>query len=565
MPLSKSQECLHPEAPTARSVLASAFFSAGHKQHDPAFQEPSRQDNEQLLEYLPTVTSIETQSLHTVSLPCMDDLRIGRCLSPLEPCTSATKHLTVLNQANGGDNVYPQSSLHGRLWLTENPESVQFPLGAISHMKNSTSLPQDPKDWLKQQQEQQELNPQNWGNWSESCTFKEVEERETISDGQQDVTELKSDTRKMKVRNKQGDTAEDAVAPKKRKRMYTGHLQDAASLSAYKDVRAIDGKKGQINLSICSVSLSSNNVLAKEREIATSSLNVPSRFIGKSDQPSSITDRLREKTKESGVNADQTRIRTRGFMKKTQESPSSTRFENSVPMPVCRSEIVNNGETFPRRKRGRPPKSVVEKCAPPDNNPAVIEKSSNSRDFSKDNLEEGDETKRRHIKKKRRASTEVEGKTLRTERTKAKPDANNNIILAVRKLGTPKRPRMVNLKEIQRLIQLQHLKARKSKESQGTNGTETDAESEGMASGDSTCKGSSKENHNHILTESAAEEKSQQDNTDSSTSMDTSSLGDSPVFPCDVLQKEEPQLADEKDNPLRNPDEGKMFVPVVCV
>lgn len=551
MPLSKSQECLRPEAPTARSALASAFSSAGHKQHDPAFQEPSRQDNEQILEYLPTVASIETQSLHTTSLPCMDDLRIRQCLSPLEPCTSAKKHQTVLNQANGGVNVHPQSSLHRRLWLTENPESVQFPLGAISHInKKSISVPQHTKDWLKQQQEEQELNPQNCGNWAESCTVKEAGESETICDGQQDVTELKSYTRKMKIRNKQGDTTEHTVAPKKRKRMCTGHLQGAASFSAYKDVRAIDGKR-EINLGVCSVSLSSNNVLAKDREIASGSLNVPSRFIGKLVHLSSNTERLGEKTKESGVHADRTRIRTRGFMKKTRESPSNTSTQNSIAVPVCKSETVKNGEAFPRRKRGRPPKALVKELIPPSSNPAVVEKREDS--------EEGEKTKRRYIKKRRSASTEVKVKAWRAGRPKAKLDANNNDI----KVGTFKRPRIVTMKEFQRLIQLQHWKIRKSKESQGTNGA--DAKSEGIASGDSTCKESSKKNHNNIFTESAAKEKSQQDNTDSSTSMDTCSFVDSPVFTCEVLQKEVPQLEDERELPLKNPDKGKKFVPVFCV
>lgn len=523
MSLSNRQECLPPKATPAGPVLTPASSSAWHKQCDPAFQELSRQDDEQILQYLPSVTGIEMQSLPTVSLLCMDDLRIRQCLSPLKPCTSATKHQTVLNQANRGDNVHPQSSLHGRLWLTENPESVHFPLAFTSHLKTESA-------------------------------------RETVSDGKQDVTELKSNTRKRKQSNKRGDTAEDAVAPNRKKRMYTGHLQDAASLPAYKDARATDGKRAHINLSVCSVSLSTNNVLAKERKIATSSLNISSGFIGKSDQPSTVLERLAEKPKQSPVNSNQTRIRTRGFMKKAQESPSNISSQKSAPMPVCTSEIVNNGQAFPRRKPGRPPKSVVKELIPPHSSPTVAEKSSDSGILPKEVSKEGDKTNRRYIKKKTSVTTAVEAQTVRTECTKAKPDANNNnnIIPAVRKVGTLKQRRMVCLKEFQKLIQLQHWKTRKSKEIQETNGTGPDAESGGIDNGDGARKESSEKNHNPP--ESAGEEKSQRNSTDSSTSMDVSSFGDSPTLPCEV-----PQLAEERELPLTNPDEGKMFVPVVCV
>lgn len=568
MPLSKSQECLQLEEPITKSVIPSAF-SAGQKQHYLTLQEPPRQDNQHILEYLATVTGVETQSLDAVSLPCMDDLRIPRCLSPLEPCTSAAKHQAVLNQVNLSDKIQQQSSLHGRPWLTENPGSLQFPLSAITHVKSkSASLQYDTNCLLKQQQEEQKnFNPQNRETWAESCSVKQVEWRETISGGQQDGAELKSEPRKMKesLKCKQGDTSGDAVASKKRKRTNTSHLQDAASLSACQDVRVGEGTKGKINLSSCSVSLSSNNVLVKEREMATSSLHITSRFIG--NQPSSITESLRKKTAETTVNTDQTRIRTRGFMKKTQESPNNTNPQNSsVPMPVaCRAKIVNNGEMFPRRKRGRPPKAKGEELTPPDNNPAVVEEKSSSsesreqidKDFSKEDLEERDKTKRRCMKEKRSGNTEVEVKTTSTEST-PKPDVNNNYIIpAVRKFRTPRRPRMVTLKEFQRLIKLQRSKTRKSKESQETNGR--DAECEGTARGDITSKESCKENQSEIFNQSAAE-KSQQDATDSSTNVDTSLFCDNSVFPCDALQEEAPQFADEWEQPLKNPDEGKISV-----
>lgn len=606
MPLSQSQNCPYPEAPTTRLVIPTAFYSSEQKLHYPACQEQSSQDNQNILEFLPLMNGNEAEPSQSFSLPCMDDLRLPQCLSPLEPSTSTATHQPILgNSMNRRDKIQPQPSLQGRPWLTEKPRSLQFPLGAIRENKRA-SLPHDTKRSCcsKQRQKHLELNPQNGGTCAESCSVTKVEERGTISAAGQNMAELKFVPRKVKesLKCKQGDTKSDAPVPKRRKRKRTSHTQDAvSSLLAYKDVKVSDGTKSQINLSVCSVRLSSNNVLAKEREMATSSSNMANTFAGKPSEPSTIAECWREKAGgPEDLNSDQIRIRTRGFLRKTQDTPSNTSLENSsVLKPVARRAMIvcKQEVSPPRRKRGRPPKRKL-KESPAESSLAIIERKSHdveceqqiANNLPKDE-ENGEKTK---CKKRRRNRSEVEVLPLKKTRSAESPgkveaDDNNDVIPAERKL---RQPGMVTLKEFQKLIKRQHSKTRKSRKSQdkGTNETARDVESEGKACG-SRFEGLTKEtgvdttqpqsrdgteescvifdvtvdkNHNQIFNKSTAEySKSQRDDTSSSTS--TSVFGDEyhPVFSFDVLGEEVAKLAAEREQPRKNPDEGRVFVPVL--
>ncbi|XP_056227214.1 uncharacterized protein LOC130165997 isoform X2 [Seriola aureovittata] len=584
MPLSKSQDCLHPEPAMTRSVRPSAFFSAGQKLHYPAFQEASSEDSQHILELLPL--NNETQSMHSLCLPCMDDLRLPRCLSPLELCTSSTEQQPALNNPlNLGVKIQQQPSLYGRPWLRENPDSLQFPLSAIIRRENKSAyLPQDTNCscWSKQCQGNLEMNP-------ESSSAKEVEERERVSAGQQNATELKYDCTKMK----DGDTT-GAIAPKRRRTRRTSHPQHAAaSLLSYKDVKVSDGTETQINLSVCQVSLSSNNVLAKEREMATSSLNIQSKFVRKPNQPSSIRESLREKTRGCGVNTALTRIRTRAFLKKAQESGNTSQEASLFAKPVAHRDKTANKEGVRSQKRGRPAKIQLEELTAPNNNPpaAVVDKNNNyeesqqnmDKNLPKKELEKEDKTEQRCKKRRINRSTEVEviplKKAASTENT-GNADADAEIISDIRKPGTTKRPQMVTLKEFQNLIKRQHSKMRKSIKSQETNETVRDVK--GMVCRDDTCKESTEEikmdkgiiqpqdrgrsdgsqvtvdeNHNHISNELTDENnKSQQDETDDSASKETSSFSGISLFSFDVLEEEVAKLAAEREQPLKNPDEG---------
>ncbi|XP_051239876.1 uncharacterized protein LOC127354188 isoform X2 [Dicentrarchus labrax] len=573
-PLSKSLNCPYPEAPTVRSVIPTSLYSSGQKPHYLEHQEPSSQGDQNILEFLPMMN--EAESLRFFSLPCVDDMRLPRCLSPLEPFASAAKCQPILNNSTDqGEKIQPQPSQNGRSWLTENPGSLQFPLSAITHRENkSVYLPQDTNHSCWRWQKHPE-NPQNRGTWAES------------------VSEVKSDQSKMKecLKWKQSDTKGDAAEPKRRKRKHTSHPQNAAgSLLAY-DVKVSDGTKSQINLSVCSVSLSSNNVLAKEREMATSALNIPNKFIGIPDEPSAITESSREKTRGAGdLSIDQTRIRTRSFLKKTQETPSDTSLENYLVLkPVaCRAKILNKQGVSPvRRKRGRPRKAKLEESYPAisGNNSHGAESEQQIDNNLPKEKEEGDKTKRRH-KRRRRTRSEREViavKKAKSAETAGKAEADDN---DDRKLDAPKRQRMVTLKEIQKLIKRQHSKTRKSKESEDkeTNETARDVGGEAKACG-SRCeklfKGTELDidisqpqngdrieepcvnvtvdkNHNQIFNKSTAEySKSRRDDTNSSTS-ETSLLSEEyhPVFSFDVLGEEVAKLGAEREQAPRSSDEA---------
>ncbi|XP_029295885.1 uncharacterized protein LOC115013599 isoform X1 [Cottoperca gobio] len=489
----------------------------------------------------------------------MDDLRLPSCLSPLDQPT--------LNDSTDQSNtIQTQPSFHRRPWLTVNPGSLQFPLSAITHKANkSASFPQHTKHSCL-------FNPQNWGTRAALCTGKEVEERGAISASHQNVTELKSAPRKIKC--EQGDTKGDAVAPKRRKRKCTSHPQEASSVLAFKCMKVSDETQ---DLRVCSVSLSSSNVLAKEREITAGSSNIPNKVVGKPNEPSTITDNLNEKTRvPRGLKSDpQTRIRTRGFLKKTQETPSNASIEDSALKPATpRAQIVNK-EGVPKRGRGRPQKTKVEK-SPPENSPALVEKKSQDvnreAQINRNLLEEEESEQNKRKSKKLRKNRGVEAIPLKKTRSaestvKAVADDNNEVIPAGRKLGTPKQPQMVNLKEFQKLIKHQHSKAGRAKEMQEQESNETSraVESEGNACG-SRVEELPKETEMDIaqpqnrdgIKSTCGYLKSQRDDRNGSASEDTSLLVDEshPVFSVDVLGEDVSTLAAEREQPSKNPDEG---------
>ncbi|XP_049428755.1 formin-J isoform X2 [Epinephelus fuscoguttatus] len=588
IPLSKSQNCRYPEAPRTTSAL----FSGGQKllttlTHYPACQELFSQDSQSILQFLPLTNENMAQSSH--NLPCLGDLRLPRCLSPLEPSTSATKHQPALNNSvNQSHKIQPQPSLHGRPWLTVNPGPLQFPFSAITHRENkSASLSQDThcSCWSKQWQKHPDMRPQNGGTCAASCTMKEVEERGAQSAGHQNVAELKSSLRKKEesLKYKQGDTKGDAAAPKKRKRKHTAHPQEASSTLAYKHVKVSDGTKGQINLSLCSVSLSSNNVLAKEREVATGSSNTFKKFVQKQKEPSP-TDSQGEKTRGPGdLSSDQKRIRTRAFLKKAQETPSNSSTDNLVLKPTYRIAPIVNKPGVCKRGRGRPRKTKLEERQPGSSH-TITEKTNHNveKDLQvySNLLKEGSEKAKRRCKKRRRNRSEMVAIPLKKAASAKRPvkaQANNNdVIPEGRKHGTPKRPRLVSLKEFQKIIKRQHSNTRKSNESQEQKTDETlrNVESEGKACG-SRSEELTKEtemdtdsahthnsdrieeshdllsvtvdkNHNQVFDQSTAE--------CGSTGKETSLFGEGSF---NVLGEEEAELVAESEQPLENPDEAQ--------
>ncbi|XP_068590800.1 micronuclear linker histone polyprotein-like isoform X2 [Cebidichthys violaceus] len=552
MPLSKTLNCPYPEALGGQRLLSTLTYY-------PAFQAPPSQDN--LLELFPLITGNEAQSLH--SLPCMDDLRLPQCLSPLEPSTSAAKHPPTANGSTSqSESVQPPPSVHGRPWLSVNMGSLQFPLSAITRGANaSESLPLDSN---RRRQKHLELNPPS-GESRVTCSVREVEERGTMSAGPQNVVKLKSDLRKKHVKGKQGESKGDAAVPKRRRRRKRPcSPQEASSPLECKQVKVSDDAKDQINLSVCLVSLSSNNVLAKEREMAAGS-NVPDTFVGTTNEPSTIAESRREKPRGPGdLNANRTRIRTRGFLKRTLETTSSTSVESTVLQPVVSRAPIVNKEGVPKRGRGRPRKIRVEEI--PSESAITVEK---SHEVKREPQEESGKTGKR--KKRIRNRSKVEAVPLVA--LSAEAEHNSDVIPTGRKLGATKR--MVSLKEFQKLIKRQHSKTRKSKESQGketsgtaravereegktcgsrleesTNGTERDAARPRIKAGVKERRAVSDvavgENRNQAVNKSAAEcDESQRDETNASTGNETRPLGDESL----------PVTEAETEQPLKSPDE----------
>ncbi|XP_023124449.2 uncharacterized protein LOC111567508 [Amphiprion ocellaris] len=565
------QGSLYPQASTT-SVMPSGFFSSEQKLHYPAFQQPSSQEHQPLLEFLPLLNGDETQSEHTFPFPCLDDLRLPPCLSPLVPCTFSTKHKPLIdNSINPVNDVQQQPLLPRYPWLTESNESLQFPLSAITYRENkSASVPQNTNHscWSKQWQKCMELN-QNGGTCAASCSVNAIT-----------AVELKSDPVKVKesLKCEQVDTTGDTVAPKRRKRKGINHPQDASSgFLACRDLKLDDGKDNFLSLSL---SVNDNkDVLLKET--SASSSNMPCRLLGKPNGMFTFEESVREKTRGPGdLSTGRARIRTRGFVKKAQQSSNNTVPGNSsVLIPVvCRAKIVNEQGSW-KKKRGRPPKVKLEEN-PFTFVPAIIENKSHDvvgeqqLDVDLPKEMEDEKTKRRCKKRRRNMSGVKEiplKNTLSAEcNSKADNDKNNNNN-DIKSPGKPKRPRMVTLKDIEKLIKRQRSITRKSKESQQANEPVTDVGSEMKASRDGSrldesaneaeividieedaisFNGTVDENHNQLFNKSPAQfSKSHRD--DSSASEDTGLFGkkDHPATSFRVLEE-------DRETPLKNPDEG---------
>ncbi|XP_037328792.2 uncharacterized protein LOC119218450 [Pungitius pungitius] len=469
-PQGKTLNCQHTDALSGQRQFTSLTYF-------PASQEPPSQDNRYTVELFPQMNENGAESLH--SLPCVDDLRLPRCLSPLEPSTSTAKHQPDRNSStNPSDNVELRSSVQGLRWLAVKPGLLRFPLSAITHRASKgASLPGDSNhsNSSQRRQKQAELNPRGGDPGTASCSVRAAEGREATSGGHQNVAKEKSDLRNMKksLKCKQMDTKGEVVVPKRRKMMRSGHPLETNSPSAYNHVKVSDGAKGQIHLGVCLVSLSSNNVLAKEREMAANS-NVPDPFVGKTNKPSTITESLRGTTRgPAGPTTSPMRIKTRGFLKKTQ-TPSSSSTESPVLKPAsCRAQIVNKqdvpkqgcGSPPKRRGRGRPRKTKIIEIPPDEMSHDVKREEQIDGSLSK---EESEKTRC-----KKQIGNERESEAVPPTAFGAEAGRNFDVIPA-RRLHRATRPsRMVSLKEFQELIKLQHSKTRKSKNSQDEESRET--------------------------------------------------------------------------------------------
>lgn len=517
-----SRSCPYPQVPTAASAIPTAVY--------PASQEPSSQDIKDVPEVLPQTNVNDSLS------PIMDDLRLPRCLSPLELLPKKNQPALV-NSTNRGDKIQSQPPLHERRWLTENSGSPQFLLSAISLAPDTSHS--CIQMGLK--------SSQNMGTGAESYT---VEQGGAIS-GQQNAAEVSSGHRKMTrlLRSEQAATADNAAAPRRRKKD-PSHLQEAAgSCLVLEDVGF--GTKSQINWSVCAVSLSSNNVLSRERLMSLSSANC-------ANKPSTVTECHRKKTRQSrDLSTDWTRIGTRGFLKKIHENPSAACRERLKPMARPAKILDKQGCSVPGQEGGRKMKTKLEENAEAVGEEKSLAATSEQQvvsDFPKE--EEG--AKKSCKKRRRNGNPEVIPKK---KKSVGNAEVDNKSEKIPREVGTPRQARLVNLKEFQKLIQCQHSKITKSKERQNQDTSETAKDLGSEEKTPDIIEPQNKnaigpshvvlsvtvdKNHNQIF-----ESKSQKNNTNSCVGEETSLCVDEhqPPFSCSVPGEDEvapPQRSEGK-------------------
>lgn len=501
-PAPRSPNCSFTETLAARPVTPTAFYSA--------CQELSSQHSKDILELLPPTSGNKAHPSHSFSSPCMGDLHLPQCLSPLEPFALVAKCQPLSKDSSPlSCRIQSEPSPHGRPLPIENPKIHCCKLG---------------------QTRTDQKSPQN------------LKSRVGFN-----LREMAKDLLCTK-----DDPTGDVAAQRARKEKRLGHPEDAAdSQVAPRVVEVGDGIKSQINLSACSVSLSSNNVLAKEREMAVSS-----------------TDKSSGQSRGTwNFNIDRVQIRTRGFLKKSQEAACHTsRKHSSVLKPkACKAKTVSQEEgTTLKRKRGRPTKKRSEE------QPAVVgENKSHAvpRDQqSYNNLTREEEGEKKRRRKQRRDRSEVEVVPRKRTRIpgKAEVDDNYDATPLMRKHTSPKRTGRINLKGFQKFVKHQSSKIRKSNKSQDRNMKIAEMHDE---SSENLCKLIKEKdaaenweiitvdkNHNQLLNKTVEEGKSWQEN--SFTGEETIlSRGERQ---CDILG-EEVEVPAERPEPLQNLGEGKVL------
>lgn len=309
-------------------------------------------------------------------------------------------------------------------------------------------------------------------------------------------------------------------------------------------VEVRDGVQTQIHLSPCSVSLSSNNVLAKEREMAVSSS-------GKCKGT-------------QNVGTDSSKIRTRGFLKKIQEASCQTNVKEAlVSKPVvCVSDTVGNGEVAPfKRKRGRP----FSKKRPPEQivagasvcHPAPRE---HQGDHSTTPGEEGGKkTKRKRRRNKREAEAVPQKRTRRAGKAEA---GDNRDVALTTKHSSPKRTHKMKRKFAQRSNSTVTARVNRNMD-EGTNEPERHDESS-----QHVCKligGKGAAEKQDVLTPAVDENFNRLVNTEGHEGNSCSFTVEEVSLPCDALQcdvlgEEVGQFPAETKELLQNLGEGKVFV-----
>lgn len=348
-----------------------------------------------------------------------------------------------------------------------------------------------------------------------------------------------------KTRKRKQPSAGDGATSKTRR--CTGFLQD--SLDRYLESKMPN---------FCSVSLSSNNVLARERKITATPSNEPCVILEKMSQTATVDLSVEDKTGAVGkLISEQMPIRTRGALKKSQEKKSETVPKKPVLTPsVCRAVVGDEqGVAVPKRKRGRPRK-IKPDPPPPHDVPAKTESGScdGTGERRASSPLETSAGPRKRSRKPRGDAGEAENNES-AERS-GKAEENDQKELDVRKQSW-----VVTVQEFKRLIKRQ---TKKSAENQKTSEPAGAEEARGAANGssseveitESVKIQDADENHSDVCDDAAAApgNTSQEDGSNSSTGREKTS--DEDRCSADVLEAEVTETSSEREQLLKDLDQG---------
>ncbi|XP_019744742.1 uncharacterized protein LOC109527329 isoform X2 [Hippocampus comes] len=372
----------------------------------------------------------ERQPLSLLSPPWLNDLRLPRCLSPIKPFPSVGMNDPVARNS--------QLSHCARPLLPEHSGLLFFPLAHGEH-KQPPLLKAHRNSWPMQCLKKPVYEPQQ----SRSCTRPCIKNRVRVCPT---AAERKSYPQKIKKTSVcKNAIAMDGKAPPKKRKVSIDYPQDATG-------SICDRIKSRKTMSICSVSMSRNNVLAKERNMAKGSEKSPPICSAKQNQESTTKNHLKERSRTTvpskSVSSCQTRLKTRAFLKTTQ-APSSVTCPQTIPdtnSEALRPSVASNQVCLFKRKRGRTSQKR-KACFSPNTAPAVIssdnqkniEEELSKIDLGKSNVAKGKRAKMRNGKGE-------EVVTLKRVKSAAQPGDNNK----------PKR--MVAFKELQTFLKAHNLR-----------------------------------------------------------------------------------------------------------
>ncbi|XP_043971064.1 uncharacterized protein LOC122830073 [Gambusia affinis] len=490
-----------------------SYFSSGQKLHDLMLQQPFCQED-QNIEFLSLSHESDTQSADAFSLPTMEDLRLPPCLSPLVPSAG---------------HQQPDTSVSGRMendvqslpWLTKNACMLTFPLNAITAGKTELLVTGSSS---QQSQSFRKLTLKNEGRAGPATSVRQREIKP--------IRERKTNT--MKRKKNKHDAAEDTAPPKRKRRRRPDSWRELAKVSS------LDPEVRNAATTVCSVSLSCNNVLMNQREIGISSLNKP---------PSASSATGSEKSRAPGtLCTKQPRIRTRGFVKQSERGTSNAVSDKCcVLIPVIRRPVMVHKQDpgVTKRRRGRPPKIKLENF--PEDAGAIVE--------IKGQIEAVEEISEKEspvvdIKCGKPMSSAGEGESRQLERTASDESSGKNKTDNMKSGEPQKQSWMVTLKEFQKLIKRKHSKTRKGTEVQGRNKPADVGELEKQAEID---KSGVSETHRRVLFDATVDENHNQLPNTSAAACKTSlqdvmgnsearkscgsDEGDKPASSCDVLEE----------------------------